>query len=42
MTREAPAPGSIVIPGATLAEFIERAVERYGTIRSAASGIAVP
>ena len=42
MTREAPAPGSIIIPAATLAEFIARAVESYGSIRSAASGIGMP
>jgi hypothetical protein len=42
MTREAPAPGSIVIPAATLAEFIARAVESYGSIRSAAEGIGIP
>jgi hypothetical protein len=42
MTREVPAPGTIIIPAATLAEFIARAVESYGTLRSAASGIAVP
>jgi hypothetical protein len=42
MRREAPAPGSIVIPAATLAEFIARAVESYGSIRQAANGIAVP
>ena len=42
MKREAPAPGSIIIPAATLPEFIARAVERYGTIRSAARGIGVP
>jgi transposase-like protein len=42
MKREAPAPGSIIIPAATLAEFIARAVESYGTIRSAARGIGVP
>ena len=39
MTRE---PGSIIIPAATLAEFIARAVESYGSIRSAAEGIGVP
>jgi hypothetical protein len=38
----APAPGSIIIPAGTLAEFIARAVERYGSIRSAADGIVVP
>jgi hypothetical protein len=42
MTREAPAPGSIIIPAATLAEFIARAVESYGSIRSAAEGIVIP
>jgi hypothetical protein len=42
MRRKAPAPGSIIIPAATLAEFIARAVDSYGTIRHAASGIAVP
>jgi len=38
----APAPGSIIIPAATLAEFIARAVDSYGSIRSAADGIGVP
>ena len=42
MTRKAPAPGSIIIPATTLAEFIARAVESYGSIRYAASGIVVP
>ena len=42
MTREVPAPGAIIIPASTLAEFIARAVESYGTIRQAAIGIAVP
>jgi transposase-like protein len=42
MKREAPAPGSIIIPAATLPEFIARAVESYGTIRRAARGIGVP
>ena len=42
MKREAPAPGSIIIPAATLPEFIARAVDSYGTIRSAARGIGVP
>jgi len=42
MTRQVPAPGSIIIPATTLAEFIARAVERYGSLRSAASGIGVP
>jgi hypothetical protein len=42
MKREAPAPGSLIIPAATLAEFIARAVESYGSIRHASSGIAVP
>jgi transposase-like protein len=42
MKREAPAPGSIIIPAATLAEFIARAVESYGSIRSAATGIGMP
>jgi hypothetical protein len=42
MRREAPAPGSIIIPAASMAEFIARAVESYGSIRSAAEGIAVP
>jgi hypothetical protein len=35
MKREAPAPGIITIPAATLPEFIARAVESSGTIRSA-------
>ena len=42
MKREARAPGSIIIPAATLAEFIARAVDSYGSIRSAADGIVVP
>jgi hypothetical protein len=42
MKREAPAPGSLIIPAATLAEFIARAVESYGSIRSAAEGIGIP
>ena len=42
MKRAAPAPGSIIIPAATVAEFIARAVESYGSIRHAASGIVVP
>ncbi len=42
MRRKAPAPGSIIIPAATLAEFIARAVESYGSIRHASNGIAVP
>jgi hypothetical protein len=42
MTREVPAPGTIIIPAATLAEFIARAVESYGSIRGAAEGIGIP
>ena len=42
MRREAPVPGSIIIPATTLAGFIARAVERYGSIRSAAEGIGIP
>ena len=42
MRRQSPAPGSIIIPAATLAEFIARAVDSYGSIRSAADGIGVP
>jgi hypothetical protein len=42
MKREAPVPGSIIIPAATMPEFIARAVDSYGTIRSAARGIGVP
>ena len=42
MRRQTPASGSIIIPAATLAEFIARAVDSYGTIRSAARGIGVP
>lgn len=42
MKRAIPAPGSIIIPAATLAEFIACAVESYGSIRRAALGIGVP
>jgi hypothetical protein len=42
MKRAAPAPGSIIIPAATLAEFIARSVESYGSLRGAAEGIGVP
>jgi hypothetical protein len=42
MKRKIPAPGSLIIPAASLAEFIARAVESYGSIRSAAEGIGIP
>jgi hypothetical protein len=35
-------PQRIVIPAASLAEFLAGAVARYGSIRRAAVGIAVP
>jgi hypothetical protein len=42
MKREVPAPGSLIIPASTLAEFIACALKSYGSIRSAAEGIGIP
>jgi transposase-like protein len=40
--RQATAPQRIVIPAASLAEFLARAVASHGSIRRAADGIGVP